>query len=502
MEGELETTQQSNKDEVESLRSLNASLREEIKTEKLHLETEVTKERDKTINLEQEVQFLTDKMSRKESRYNQELRSVAESLEDMKSRKEIAEHELKKFHEITEQSVVELKRKYERQLEGVQGDLVALQHEKFKLEQTYDAFQKKTANDLAIKCREMSQMEKEVTFLKGMLKQTKAEAEKMQLCAIELEREKGRLAGVQASQRTLREHVVKMENEIATRESALLEMTSEVERLKKEDEMQRKTASERIKMLETQLTNLRQESKHLQDSFRKQRQENVILRNEVEEKASESLELMKKLSCTQKEMKQLQEKVKDEGNETERCRSQLEIVKGSLAEEQSVRENLQRRLETVLEQEAAKDSRVQSLGWELNRRAKEVECLKEQLRIMEERQQLELENLKTALQVSRSETTSLRSDLSEARKTKCAYQTKTFELKDSLLTARQITESLKQELFVKRQELNSLLKDVLAARNLQLLQEEVTKKREAMSDFEESQDDTDAAYRVPTSCFR
>ena len=502
LEGELETTQQSNKDEIESLRSQNASLREDVKTEKINLQAEVTRERDKAINLEQELKFMTDEMNRKERQFNEELQAVKESLEDVKSKKETVEKELKKLRENTEQNVVELKKRYDSQLEGLQDDISALQNEKVKLEQSYDALKKKSANELVVKSREMCQMEKEVSFLKGMLKQTKAEAEKMQLCAVELEREKGRLAGVLASQRTLREHVVKMEGEIATRESALLEMTNEVERLKKEDEMQRKTASERIGMLETQLNVAGQESKKLQDSLRKERQQSVSLRSEVEERESEREELMKKFGGAEKEIRQLQEKVKNEGNEAKRCRSQLEIVKGNFAEEQTKREHLQRRLEVVLEQEAAKNSRVESLEWELSRRIKEVEYLKEQVRIMEERQQLELENLKTALQVSRSETTSLRSDLSEARKAKYAYQTKTFELKDSLLAARQITESLKQELFVKRQEMKSLLEDVLAARNLKLLQEETTKKKEAIAGDDGTRDGTDAANREARSCFR
>lgn len=361
----------------------------------------------------------------------------------------------------------------------------------------------KTSHELAMKDREINQMEKELSLLKEMLKQRKAEAEKMQLCAIELEREKGRLAGVLASQKALREHVVKVENEMATKESARLEMASEVERLKKEDEIQKKTASERIGMLETTLGNVREESKSVKDALRQERRENATLRGELEEKVNERLELIKTLGSAEKQAKQLQEKMERQSDEEKRYRTQLEIMKSGLIEQQTERENLQRKLEAVSEQEMVKDSQIQSLEWEVSRRTKEVEYLKEQFRMTEERQQLELENLKTALQVSRSETTSLRSDLSEARKTKCAYQTKTFELKDSLLTSRQVTESLKQELFVKQQELNSLLEDVLAARNLQQLQEDVTNGKEEISaEYKETTDDTFAAGIDHASCLR
>ena len=503
MEGELETTQQSNHEELDALRNQNASLREEIIAEKTHLQTEVTKERDKVINLEQELKYLTDEMIRKESKHIQEIQSFGESLEEMKNSKELAEQELKKLHKITEQSMVELKKSHECELEEAQNDLRSLQQEKNKIEQDYEEFQKKAANQLGVKNREITQMEKELSFLTETLKQRKAEVEKMQICAIELERQKGRLAGVLASQRTLRDHVVKMEGEIAMREAALLESANELERLKKGQELQQKSASEKIGSLETQLTSVRQEKKNLQDSFRKERQENAVLRSKVEEIESGKEELVKKLSGAGKEIMQLQEKVKREGDEAKRYRSEVEGVKKSFVDEQTARENLQRRLEVVLEQELAKDRRMESLEWEATRRTKEVEYLKEQLRMMEERQQLEMENLKTAFQVSRSETTSLRSELSDARKAKCSFRTKTFELKDSLLAARQMTESLKQELFVKHQEMNSLVNDVLASRNLRLLQEEVTRKREMMSDCEDTRDDTDAPVRqLSASSFR
>ena len=502
LEGELETIQQSNQDELEALRNQNSSFREEIKTERSHLQAEVTKERDKAINLEQELKYLTDEIIRKESKHNKEVQSFGERLEDMKNMKELAEQELKTLHKITEENVVELKKGYERQLEESQNDIRALQEEKVKMEQEYELFRKKAENQLGVKNRDINQMERELFFLKGTLQQRKAEVEKMQMCAIELEREKGRLAGVLASQKTLREHVVKMESEIATRESALLEAGNELQRLMKDKELQQRTASEKIVGLETQLTNIRQEKKNLQDSFRKERQGTVALRREIEENANEKADLIKRLSGAENQIKQLQEKIKSEGVEMKRCRSQLEGLRETFAEEHILRENLQTRLESVLEQQAAKDRKMESLEWEVTRRTKEVEYLKEQLRIMEERQQLEMENLKTALQVSRSETSSLRSELSEARKAKCSYQTKTFELKDSLLTARQVTESLKQELFVRRQELNSLVNDVLASSNLQLLQEEVTKKREVMSDYEETRDDTDGAKKESTNTFR
>ena len=502
LEGELEITQKSNQAELEALTNQNSSLREEITTERTNLQAEVTKERDKAINLEQQLKYLTDEIIRKEGKHNQEMQTFGQNLKEMENMKELAEQELKMLHKITEQSVAEMKKSYESQLEEAQNDFLSLQVEKAKIEQDYEVFRKKTENQLGVKNRDIGQMEKELSFLKETLQQKKAEIEKMQMCAIELERVKGRLAGVLTSQKTLREHVVKMESEIATRESALLEAANELQRLKKDKELQQKIASEKIGSLEKQLTNVWQEKKNLQDSFRRERQENVAFRGKIETNADEKADLIKKLSGAEKQIKQLQEKVKSEGDEMKRCRSQLQGLKESFVEEQTARENLQRRLEALLELEAAKDRKMESLEWEVTRRIKEVEYLKEQLRMMEERQQLEMENLKTALQVSRSETTSLRSELSEARKAKCSYQTKTFELKDSLLTARQVTESLKQELFVKRQELNSLVNDVLASSNLQLLQEEVTTKREATSDCEETRDDTDGAKKESTNTFR
>ena len=57
LEGELETTRQSDQLERDALKSQNASLRDEIKTQKTQLQAEVTREHDKVINLEQELQY-------------------------------------------------------------------------------------------------------------------------------------------------------------------------------------------------------------------------------------------------------------------------------------------------------------------------------------------------------------------------------------------------------------------------------------------------------------
>lgn len=132
MEGELETTQNSNKEENEALKSQNATIRQESKKEKMLLQAEVTKERDKVINLEQELKFLTDEIKRKEMLYNQELQTTESSLEEMKSRKEIAEQELKKLHELTEERIEELKNSYKSKLEGLKHELDSVHHEKVR----------------------------------------------------------------------------------------------------------------------------------------------------------------------------------------------------------------------------------------------------------------------------------------------------------------------------------------------------------------------------------
>ena len=481
VEGEFQTSQQSNRDEMESLRRQNESLREQIQAERMALQTEVTKQRNKAINLEQELQFMADEMEKRENDYEQELRVVQENLEGLKESKEVAGQDLKELRVFVDHSVMDLKKRYDNQLEALRKDFGVLQREKANVEQKCDQLEKESNRELGMKRREVSQMGKEVALLKETLKQAKAEVERLQFCSVELEREKGRLAGVLVSQKTLRAHVEKVENEIATRETALAEARNKLELLTKESEIQRETASDRIQRLERQWNIAREEIQKLQCSLRKEKQEHFALKNRVEEGETERVELIKKLSGTEKELKHVQERIKREVNEAQSCRSQLEETKTNLVQEQTQCADLQRRLEAVLGQDEAKKSQVEGLEWELNRRNKEVEYLKEQLRVVEERQHLEMENLKTTVQVCRSESSSLRSELSEARKTKCAYQTETFELKDALLMARKVTESLKEELFVVRQELSEVMSDVLGARNLQRLQDEVKRKGEQIA---------------------
>ena len=473
LEGELETTRKTNEDEINALRNQNARLKEERNTEQINLQRDVLKERDHAINLEQELKFVKEEMARTITEYNNKLQAVKDALKDEKNLKEAAEGEVKKLYMISERRIDDMRKTFDSKRAQLQNDLVVVQRDKEQIEQAFATFQTSSKNRILAKDNEVKKLETELFFVNKELMQRKAEVEKLQMCAIEVEREKGRLAGVLASQKTLREHVIRMEKEVAIKEAALSEMTSEAETYKTESKSQQKIAYERISKLETMERDQMRQLQDLREKFRRQRRENVTLRRELELEKREQEEVVKKLNATEKETQRLRENVNRERSDAKRWLSQLEITKRSLDEEEVLTGELKRRLSLHDEQDKAKENQMATLEWQACQRVKEVEFLKEQLKLVEERQQLELENLKTALQVSRSEATSLRTDLSDVRKAKCAYQTQTFELKDAVLSSRQLAEMLKQELFVKRQELVFLTNNVLSAKNLDLLQEEV-----------------------------
>lgn len=142
LEGEFQTTQQSNKDEVELLKRENESLREKDQAEAIQMQTEVTRQRDKAINLEQEVKFMADEMKRRESQYKEGLQAFEENLEELKTRKEVAEQDLRKLRVVADQTVVDMKRNYESRLEVLQQEFSGLQRGKMSLEQNYEDLKK------------------------------------------------------------------------------------------------------------------------------------------------------------------------------------------------------------------------------------------------------------------------------------------------------------------------------------------------------------------------
>lgn len=477
IEGELETTQRIWDEEANSIKSHNQRLKEEVAGVTRNFQCELLKERDKVINLEQELERAREELSEKEDTFLLDLQAVEDKLEQEKQGKEAAETQLKKLYKATEHSVNQLKKKYQEELQQVQARIASLLEAKGSVERELAQVKKQSTSQLETLTQEVRRLKTELASTRNTLKLRQEEVSRMQLVAIELEREKGRCAGVLASQRTLRAHAAKLEETMATQEAALAETRSNFECAEREREFQQKKASEKIALLESTLKTQRNMTQELRSFIRNEKKEKAKLKEVYQENAQELEETREKLTTATSECQRLVEEVERVNVEVKKYLDQLESVRAEFQESQLARGWLQTQVNALHDEEKVKEDHVAVLQWETEQRQREVEYLKEQLRLVEERQQMELENLKSALQVSRSEATTIRAELSDVRKAKCVNQSEMFQLKDSLLSAKQRTECVRQQLFAKCQELDAITNAIHVATDLHQLKEEVSRDR-------------------------
>ena len=472
LEGLLESTQKSAEEEINSIILQNKSLKQEVTSMQQNSQKEISLSKAREATLERQLEERKDELSDKLDKRNFEFNCIKEELQLVKECKETAEKELQRLHKVTELSVRELKKKYEGQCSQTRAELDSLLEERNRLADEHEEFKEQSLIRLEKQAEHCCKIERELEATKTALDENKHEIDQMHFMAIELEREKGRLAGVLSSQKTLRQHSIKLEETIAQREAEINELTSEVERLQKEKELQDNAQRKRIAILESNLKSQRDNSQHLQSSLNMEKRESVKLRLELQEKGDELEQLEKELKATVREVKDLEDMYKRASAESKLHQSKLEGVVQELEQSRGECEMLERELSEFTEHKRIKDEQISSLDWETSQRSREVEYLKDQMRMSEERQQMEIENMKTAVQVARTEVSTLRSELADTRKSKASYQNEVFKLKDRLLAARQETDLVRDELFKKYQEHRNLTDAVISGADLSEIREE------------------------------
>ena len=476
LEGLLEATQINAKEEIHTLTLQNNVLKQEVISIQQNSQNEISLCKSREATLERQLEQSNDELSDKLDKYNFEFKCIEQELQQVKESKEETEKELQRLHKVTELSVRELKKKYEGQCSQLRSELDSMLEERNRLMHEQEDFKEQSLIRQEKQVEYCCSIQQELEATKEALNQSKHEIEQMHMMAIELEREKGRLAGVMASQSTLRQHSVKLEETVAQREAEVAELTADLERQRKEREMQEIAQKKRTVVLESNLKSQRDNSQLLQSNLSMEKRENAKLRVQLQEKSNEIERLEKELKVALREVKELEEMYNRARGETKLHQNNLESVKQELDQSREMCEVIQRELSDFTEQKRIKDEQMSSLDWEVNQRSREVEYLKDQMRMSEERQQIEIENMKTAVQVAKTEVASLRSELVDAKKTKTSYQHEVLKLKDELSASRQETDLVKEELFKKYQDCKNIKDAVARGAGLNEIRDELLSK--------------------------
>lgn len=253
-----------------------------------------------------------------------------------------------------------------------------------------------------------------------------------QQLALDLEKERGRIAGLQQSNATLKEHMKQLEDALASRESSLVDLNTHLQTSVRERETEEQDYLRRIQGLELAL--------------QKEKDGGRDLRKQIGSKMTENKRLTKQLDVVKKERTEAEEEAERRQSHSLSLQTDLDAARqaardhqGELQALQAEKHSLETELERVKRELADNADRnpvlleqIQSLEWQLSQRIREVEAAQEQLVLAEQTRSAEMDSLRRALQDKQEEVDGLQAELSAARQERAEQKSRVSELRGVL----------------------------------------------------------------------
>uniref|UniRef100_A0A8C5AF44 Golgin A3 n=1 Tax=Gadus morhua TaxID=8049 RepID=A0A8C5AF44_GADMO len=274
---------------------------------------------------------------------------------------------------------------------------------------------------------------------------------------LELEHEKGKLAGLGQSHNALREHSNILETALAKREADLVQLNLQVQAVLKRKEEEDQQMKQVVHTLQQALEKEKARVKDLQEQVAAAKAEAAHNRRHYRAAMLELCEIKKDLQAKEELVQALQNEAQKLQAQDEQHSSEVSVFREELSEAHSKLQILQKQLDEELDKQPITTQEVEDLRWEVEQRQRELESQKQQMEASEQCSHRELDNLQSALQNIKVELESVQEELSGTRKDKFMLQAKVGELRNSMKTVllqnQQLKQDLKQSRLRKRMEL-------------------------------------------------
>ncbi len=388
LQGELEALSGSSVEDLQKALQDKASLQTELNSLRVGHQNEMMKAQAKVDRMESELKAARRQVGKTEKQLQKALEAKEEELRN-----------LQETHSKAETSLREANQK----LKGATKDKAtaenALKASKDKVAnlQSRNQLLTKHAEDLAEQLQHESSQRTEVERASGMvatkLKQNAEVTEKKlqeqnRELSLEVERLRGRLAGISTTQSAIREHAGSLEVALAERESSLIKLSAQAQKVLQEREMEDEAFMEEIGNLKEQLGALRSEveDSRTEAATEKERADDLeeelgqITRRSGQVEAGDVPALQEELGHLSKAKAELQQEVG-------RLKTQFILAKTSA-------ESAQRDLANKTAQVEILKREVQMAQERGEEAAEEITQLQEHLRLVEEKHALEMEGLR------------------------------------------------------------------------------------------------------------
>ncbi|XP_037337218.2 golgin subfamily A member 3 isoform X1 [Pungitius pungitius] len=422
----------------------NEGLRKQVEQLEGEAKKAITEQKVRVKRLGTDLTSAQKEMKAKHKAYENAVGILSRRLQEALTDKESAEAEMVKLKaQVSEGGNSQA---LQEKIKALQAELQTVGKSKTMLEKELQEVITLTSTELEEYQEKVMELEDELQESRCFKKRIRKLEDANKKLALELEHEKGKLAGLAQSHNTLREHSNILESALAKREADLVQLNLQVQAVlkrKEEEDQQMKQVVQTLQLalekektkvndLKEQVATAKAEAAHNRRHYRAAMLELSEIKKDLQAKVDLVIAL-------QSESHKLQ--AQDEQHTQEVSRFQEE-----LAEAHSQLQILQKQLDEEMAKQPLTNQEVEDLKWEVEQRQREIEAQKQQLEMMEQCQLRELDNLQRALQNIKVELESVQDELSGTRKDKFMLQAKVGELRNSMKTVLLQNQQLKQDL--------------------------------------------------------
>uniref|UniRef100_A0A5S6MSA9 Ferroptosis suppressor protein 1 n=1 Tax=Xenopus tropicalis TaxID=8364 RepID=A0A5S6MSA9_XENTR len=440
MESRLQSLQ-FNKDQMATLTQDNAALKEQLELMQNEAKKAITDQKQRMKRLGSDLTSAQKEMKIKHKAYENAVGILSRRLQEALTAKETTEAELNKVKAQLSDG-----ENNQAKLQSLQNELQTVSHSKAMLERELQEVISLTSQELEEYREKVLELEDELQEARGFRRKIKRLEELNKKLTLELEHEKGKLAGLGQSNAALREHSNILEAALAKRESDLVQLNLQVQAVLKRKEEEDRQMKQLVQTLQDSLEKEKSKVSSLTEQLAAAKAEAAHNRRHYRAAALELSEIQKELQAKEQLIQALQTEAEKLQSQDEKNTQELSQFKQELADAQSQLQLLQKELDEQLSKRPEINQEVEDLKWQVEQKEHEIQGIRQQLDMTEQRSQRELEGVQTLLQNLKLELEAVREELTDTQKDKFMLQTKVAELKNSMKTLLQQNQQLKLDL--------------------------------------------------------
>ncbi|KAG7276143.1 hypothetical protein CRUP_011819 [Coryphaenoides rupestris] len=380
----------------------------------------------------------------KHKAYENAVGILSRRLQEALTEKEAAEAELVKLKAQVSDGANN--QALQDKLAALQAELQSVSHNKTLLEKELQEIITLTSTELEEYQEKVMELEDELQEARCFKRRIRKLEDANKKLVLELEHEKGKLAGLGQSHNALREHSNILETALAKREADLVQLNLQVQAVLKRKEEEDQQMKQVVHTLQQGLEKEKARVKDLQEQVAAAKAEAAHNRRHYRAAMLELCEIKKELQAKEELVQALQSEAHKLQAQDEQHSSEVSLFQEELSNAHSKLQILQKQLEEELAKQPITAQEVEDLRWEVEQRQREIEAQKQQMEVTEQCNHRELDNLQLALQSIKVELESVQEELGGARKDKFMLQAKVGELRNSMKTVLLQNQQLKQDL--------------------------------------------------------